>query len=155
MKFVYSGIRIFASIFGKCARGNIGVFNPKRRPWIDLSQASAKEIAALIDTCPSKGLQYELKDTVSVVFEEEANRSAAYNKDGKHIGECEFSPSNSIWIISHTGVRPNYEGRGIARKLVEKVIEEAQTRNIKILPLCPYAKKMMEGKEEYRDVLSH
>ena len=33
------------------------------RPWIDLSQASAKEIAAVIDQCPSKALQYELKDS--------------------------------------------------------------------------------------------
>lgn len=46
-----------------------------------------------------------------------------------------------------------YGGQGIARRLVEKVIEEARARQIKILPLCSYASKMMEGKTEYQDVL--
>ena len=137
---------------GKCAGGNRSVFDPKRRPWIDLSQASAKEIAAIIDQCPSKALQYELKNSVSIVFEENSNRSAAY-KDEKLIGECEFSASEKMWVIAHTGVRPAYEGQGIARKLVESVIEAARTKKVKIVPLCPYAKKMMAGKEEYKDVL--
>ena len=44
-----------------CVRGNGKVFEVDRRPWIDLSQASAEEIAAIIDRCPSKALQYELK----------------------------------------------------------------------------------------------
>ena len=136
----------------KCVIGNPKVFSPKRRPWIDLSQASAKEIAAIIDQCPSKGLLYELKNTVSVVFEEEANRSAAY-KDGEQVGECVYSPSGETWSITHTGVRPAYGGQGIAKKLVEKVIEEARARKVKILPLCSYAQKMMADKEEYRDVL--
>ena len=137
---------------GKCARGLPGVFDPKRRPWVDLTQGSAKEIAAIIDQCPSKALQYELKNPVTVVFEEACQRSAAY-KDGKLIGECEYCFAGGKWAITHTGVRPAYEGQGIARRLVEKVIEEARTRDVKILPLCPYAQKVMLGKEEYKDVL--
>ena len=49
---------------GKCVRGNGKVFEVGRRTWIDLSQASAKEIAAVIDQCPSKALQYELKNDI-------------------------------------------------------------------------------------------
>ena len=41
--------------------GNPDVFDPKRRPWVDLSKADAKEIGEIIDRCPSKALQYELK----------------------------------------------------------------------------------------------
>ena len=51
----------------KCAKGNPNVFNPKRRPWIDLSQASAKEIAALIEQCPSGALKYEFPVSVDSV----------------------------------------------------------------------------------------
>ena len=46
---------------GFCFKGNGEVFDPKRRPWVDLSKASAAEIAAVVDTCPSKALLYELK----------------------------------------------------------------------------------------------
>lgn len=46
---------------GKCVNGSSEVFNPNRRPWIDLSMLPAKEIAKIIEDCPSKALQYELK----------------------------------------------------------------------------------------------
>ena len=45
----------------ECVKGNSAVFAPKRRPWIDLSKAPAKEIADIIDRCPVKALQYEWK----------------------------------------------------------------------------------------------
>lgn len=47
---------------GVCSTSNRGVFNPKRRPWIDLSKAPAETVAEIIDRCPSKALQYELKN---------------------------------------------------------------------------------------------
>ena len=137
---------------GNCVRGISGVFAPMRRPWIDLSQAPAKEIANIIDKCFSKALQYELKNDISVVFEENKNRSAAY-KDGNQIGECEFKVSDKIWTIVHTGVRPAYEGQGIAKRLLNKVVEQARKKQIKIIPLCSYAEKVMIGKEEYKEVL--
>ena len=97
-------------------------------------------------------VKQDIQEQISVVFEEEANRSAAYI-DGKQAGECEFSVSGDIWTITHTGVRPEFGGRGLAKKLVLKVIEAARERNAKIVPLCSYADKMMTGKEEFKDVL--
>ena len=137
---------------GECARSNYNVFNPQRRPWIDLSQASATEIADIVDRCPSKALQYELLNPISVVFEDALDRAAAYDR-GKLIGECEYEPSDGKWVITHTGVREVYEGKGIARKLVLKVIEAARAKGVKILPMCSYAKNLMTGKEEFKDVM--
>ncbi len=96
----------------------------------------------------------EHENQISIVFEENANRSAAY-KDGKLIGECEFEVSGKIWTIVHTGVRPAYQGQGIAKKLLKKVIDEARAKQIKIIPLCSYADKIMTEKEEYKDVLKN
>ena len=139
---------------GKCVRGNCKVFEVGRRPWIDLSQADAKEIAAIIDQCPSKALQYELKEAIRVVFEESKQQAAAYYGD-KIIGECQYNAGGTAkWIITHTGVRHEYNGRGIAKRLVECVIAAARERGAKILPLCSYAKHMMYGKDEYKDVLA-
>ncbi len=45
----------------ECIRGNNKVFDVSRRPWVDLSQAPADEIAKIIDKCPSGALKYELK----------------------------------------------------------------------------------------------
>ena len=94
----------------------------------------------------------ERTEQVNVVFEPELNRSAAYIH-GKHVGECEFVVDGSVWSITHTGVDPAYGGRGIAKTLVLKVIEEARKQQVRINPVCSYARRMMEGKEEYCDVL--
>lgn len=94
----------------------------------------------------------ERTEQINVVYEPELNRSAAYI-DGNHVGECEFSVEGNTWSITHTGVVPAYGGRGIAKLLVLKVIEEARRQKVKIIPICSYAKRMMEGKEEYSDVL--
>ena len=93
------------------------------------------------------------ENSIRIVFEEENRQAAAYDGD-KLIGECQYSAAGTTkWIISHTGVRPVYNGRGIAKRLVECVIAEARARGVRILPLCPYAKHMMCGQDEYKDVL--
>ena len=73
--------------------------------------------------------------------------------DDKIIGECEIEEYNGAWAIVHTGVREEFGGRGIAKQLVLKVVEAARKSNKKILPICSYAKKMLEDKDEYKDVL--
>lgn len=137
----------------ECARGNVAVFDPQRRPWVDLTQASAEEIAQIIDRCPSRALQYEFKGRqIDIVFEDESHRSVAF-AGLEAIGECEVSVCGTLWIITHTEVRPAYGGQGIARRLVDAVVDEARRRHVRIDPLCPYAKRLMEDSDVYRDVL--
>ncbi len=45
---------------GKCDGQLPQVFNPGKRPWVDLSAADAETIARVIDTCPTGALSYEL-----------------------------------------------------------------------------------------------
>jgi uncharacterized Fe-S cluster protein YjdI len=44
-----------------CVRGLPLVFDVSRQRWVDAKAASAAEIAAQIDLCPSGALQYRLK----------------------------------------------------------------------------------------------
>jgi uncharacterized Fe-S cluster protein YjdI len=46
---------------GICARGLSGVFDPKRRPWIDMSQAETQQIIEQVKKCPSGALSIEEK----------------------------------------------------------------------------------------------
>lgn len=137
---------------GACVRGNNLVFDVMRRPWVDLTKAPATEIADIIDRCPSKALQYELLNPFKIEFEEVLDRSAAYDR-GNQIGVCEFCDADGKWAITHTFVDPNYQGKGIARKLVLKVIEAARAKGVKIRPLCSYAAKVMNESDEFKDLL--
>lgn len=47
---------------GNCARALPRVFNPRRRPWIDATAASADRIIATVENCPSGALQYRRVD---------------------------------------------------------------------------------------------
>ncbi len=88
---------------------------------------------------------------VNVVFEKDKNRAAAYDGD-KEIGECTYSQSDSMWIIDHTYVDENYRGQDIAAKLVDAVVDAAREEGVRIIPLCPYAKRRFEEDEKYADV---
>ena len=56
-------------------------------------------------------------------------------------------------IIDHTGVSEKLGGKGIGKQLVHKAVEMARENQIKILPLCPFAKKVFDKTEDYKDVL--
>ena len=47
---------------GRCVRGLPTVFDPNQRPWIDLHDADADEVAAIVEECPSGALEYERLD---------------------------------------------------------------------------------------------
>lgn len=43
---------------GICARGLPDVFNPRRRPWIELHHSDSATVAAQVDKCPSGALSW-------------------------------------------------------------------------------------------------
>ena len=82
---------------------------------------------------------------IEIVFKENKNKSIAYD-NSKQIGECDFEETNDVWNIIHTEVDSNYQGQGIARRLVENVIENSKKYNKNIKATCSYAKKVIENK---------
>ena len=78
---------------------------------------------------------------IKINFEE--NKSVAYD-DNKQVGECDFIEKGDTWNIIHTEVDDAYQGQGIARKLVECVIENAKKYNKKLIADCSYAKIVLE-----------
>ncbi|HRO43670.1 MAG TPA: GNAT family N-acetyltransferase [Flavipsychrobacter sp.] len=56
-------------------------------------------------------------------------------------------------IIEHTEVDPSLGGKGVGRHLVNAVVNWARTENIKVMPLCVFAKATFDRTPEYQDVL--
>ncbi|MCO6149606.1 GNAT family N-acetyltransferase [Flavobacterium sp. NRK1] len=59
---------------------------------------------------------------------------------------------NDKFIIDHTEGNPDF--KGIGKKLLDAAVNYARENNKKIIPLCPFAKKMFDRYEELHDVLS-
>ncbi len=80
---------------------------------------------------------------LEIKFEKEKNRAIAL--DGKQmIGECNFIRLEDKWNIVHTGVEQEYQGQGIARKLVDCVLENAKIYHKTVIADYSYAKRILE-----------
>lgn len=74
-------------------------------------------------------------------------------EDENEAGEMTFTwAGESKFIIDHTGVNENYNGKGYGKQLVMEAIDFARQNNLKIIPLCPYAKKVMDKDSSTNDV---
>mgnify|MGYP003583605250 FL=1 len=75
-------------------------------------------------------------------------------EDGKEAGKMTYTwAGDSKFIIDHTEVSPDFNGKGVGKKLVMATVEYARANNLKIIPLCPFAKSVFDKVEEIRDVL--
>lgn len=73
--------------------------------------------------------------------------------DGKFAGEMTYTwAGNEKFIIDHTGVEEEFGGKGYGRKLVMEAVEFARKDEVKILPLCPFAKKVFDRNADIQDV---
>ena len=127
----------------RCVTGCPKVFDIQRNPWIDISQDETSRIWQTISNCPTKALTITFNHGITVRFEEEACRSAAYDGE-REIGECDYQITQEGWVIYHTEVLPEYGGKNIAKRLVYSVLEHAEKSRAAVIATCSYAAKMMQ-----------
>lgn len=73
--------------------------------------------------------------------------------EGEVVGEITYSDTNNgMWIIDHTYVDPKHRNQQIGEKLVAAIVDWAREERLKLLPLCPFAKREFEETSDYDDV---
>jgi len=96
-----------------------------------------------------------MADAPPVTHERSDHRGAfVMNRDGKRLAEMTYTVAGSRVIIDHTTVDDALRGTGAGKKLVEAAVQWARAENVKILPLCPFAKSVFDKTPAYADVLS-
>ena len=76
-------------------------------------------------------------------------------QDGAILAEMVYTmPSPNKMIIEHTEADTSLEGKGVGKQLVRTAVEYARNHDIKIIPLCPFAKSVFERVKEWQDVLA-
>lgn len=76
------------------------------------------------------------------------------NEFGHVLAEMTYvKAGHSKIIIDHTEVSEESRGTGIGKVLVEKAAEYARENNLKIIPLCPFAKAVMHKDTSFSDIL--
>lgn len=92
---------------------------------------------------------------MEVKLKESDNKGAAYIGDvAKPDATMTYSiVSEDILIIDHTEVSDFLRGQGAGRKLLDALVDKARKQNMKISPLCPYAKSVFDKVSTIRDTL--
>lgn len=76
-------------------------------------------------------------------------------QDGQKLARMTFSRAgDNLIIIDHTEVSDVLKGKNVGKQLVAAAVDHARKNQLKILPLCPFAKSVFEKVSEFRDVLS-
>jgi predicted GNAT family acetyltransferase len=74
--------------------------------------------------------------------------------NGQHLAEMVYTwAGENVFIIEHTDVDDSLRGQGVGNKLLERVVAFAREKNVKIIPLCPFAKSVFDKDSSIHDVL--
>ena len=63
--------------------------------------------------------------------------------DGTEVGHIAYREHNDGWDVYHTEVSPDFQGRGLAKILVDALMVHAAGHNIPLTAICPYASRFI------------
>ena len=92
---------------------------------------------------------------MEIIHKEFENKGAFIaQSEGKKAGEMTYSKAGEkLIIIDHTEVDSAFSGQGVGKKMVLAAVDFARENQIKILPLCPFAKAAFDKDSSIQDVL--
>jgi predicted GNAT family acetyltransferase len=75
-------------------------------------------------------------------------------EEAKTVAKMTYKVRNGNMVIEHTLVDEPLRGKDVGARLVGEGVKFARKKNMKIVPVCTYAKNLLESSKEYDDVLA-
>jgi predicted GNAT family acetyltransferase len=70
--------------------------------------------------------------------------------DGEVVGFMTYRARPGLIAFIHTEVDERLQGQGLADRLIRFALEDARTRDLAVLPFCPFVKGFIERHREFR-----
>lgn len=67
--------------------------------------------------------------------------------NGRSVGYITYEICDGALDIQHTVVNPDYRGKDFGRKLLDAAVQYAEKTDMKIIPTCSYAEKMLTKRD--------
>jgi predicted GNAT family acetyltransferase len=94
---------------------------------------------------------------VRIELEKTSDKGRYFIRTGDpDVGQAELTFSKlggKTIVANHTEVPVRHRGQGIGRTLVKRLVQDARTNDVKIIPSCPFVRAMFEQHPEWSDVL--
>ncbi|MBX2962400.1 MAG: N-acetyltransferase [Cyclobacteriaceae bacterium] len=92
---------------------------------------------------------------MEILHEQAGSKGSFYIGGDPRLAEMTYSMAGEkLMIIDHTDVSDTLRGKGAGKQLVEAAVQHARNNNLRVIPLCPFAKSVFDKIEAYRDVLN-
>ncbi|TWF95826.1 GNAT family N-acetyltransferase [Saccharopolyspora dendranthemae] len=73
--------------------------------------------------------------------------------DGELAGFAEYRLKTGQISFTHTEIDDNFSGQGLAGKLVRAALDEVRSRELRVLPFCPYVRGWIAKHSDYLDLV--
>jgi hypothetical protein len=73
--------------------------------------------------------------------------------DGRPVGLLSYRLSAGEVAMMHAEIDPAVERQGLGSSLVAFALDDARTRNLSVLPYCPFVRSYIQQHPEYRDLV--
>ena len=92
---------------------------------------------------------------MEIKHRENAHKGSFYVEENNTVlAELSYSIAGADkLILDQTNISTQLKGKEIGNSLVEAAVNYSKTKNIRIVPLCPFAKDLIENTPEFREVL--
>ncbi|MFV0318050.1 MAG: GNAT family N-acetyltransferase [Microthrixaceae bacterium] len=90
------------------------------------------------------------------VRHEPDNDSYVAEIDGDQAGVIEYlvrGDDADRYVLAHTVVGDDFGGKGVGSALASFALDDARTRGLKVVPLCPFVEGYIERHPEYADLV--
>jgi predicted GNAT family acetyltransferase len=88
-----------------------------------------------------------------IEHEQSGHRGAFFiEEEGKRLAQLTYTVSGTKVILEHTEVDDALRGTGTGGKLVAAAVDWAREEDVRLLPLCPFARSVFEKHPEFGDV---
>jgi uncharacterized protein len=73
--------------------------------------------------------------------------------DDQLAGFTRYEHDGDRLAFVHTEVGDEFEGRGLAKRLVAETLDDVRRRGLQILPYCPFVARFLRKNPDYQDLV--
>lgn len=92
-------------------------------------------------------------ENVKLDLDENGSGHFYINEENKQLGEMVIGVSGNKLTVYHTEVLPQAEGKGLAKQLLNAMVNYARKKQLKVIAICPYVfLQFKRHADEYEDI---
>ncbi len=91
--------------------------------------------------------------TETIVQDNPARQRFELEVDG-HVAVADYRLEGDVMVVTHVGVPPAIEGRGLGTALAKAALDSARERQLRVVPLCWFVRGYIQRHPAYQDLLA-